>query len=103
MKVIHEIDVHLTKVVEVPEGFPEQISYKAIKNGNDGDRIPKRSVYSLGVSLAPIINNYDKVDIKDIQMFITEEEEKHDESGNESESSADVSGGDVAGESVENA
>lgn len=90
MQVIHEIDVHLTKVVDIPEGFPEQISYKAIKNGKDGDRVPKRSVYSLGVSLAPIINNYDKVDIKDIQMFIIEEN-KHDESADESTSEENVS------------
>jgi len=92
-KVIHEIKVRLTKVVEVPDDFPEQISYDCLHSGDyireHGDRVPKKAVYSLYAAISPLISNFDKVDIDKMQMFVTEED-KHDDSGEEKESMGDV-------------
>ena len=101
-EVIHEIKVRLTKVVEVPDGFPEQISYDCLHDNSyvekHGNTVNKKAVYSLFAALGPLINNYDKVDIDSMQMFISKEGE-HDESGKEKESMGDVPVGELASKS----
>lgn len=100
-EVVHEIKVRLTKVVEVPDNFPEQISYDCLHDHyveKHGNTVNKKAVYSLFAALTPLISNYDKVDIDSMQMFITKEGE-HDESGKEKESMGDVPVGELASES----
>lgn len=98
-EVVHEIKVRLTKVVEVPDEFPEQISYDCLHDKSYvekyGNTVNKKAVYSLFAALTPLISNYDKVDIDSMQMFITKEGE-HDESGKEKESVGDVPVGELA-------
>ncbi len=91
-KIIHEVDIHLTKVVEVPDDYPEQVSYDFVQSKKEG-KINKKSLYSLFMTLSPVMTSdyYDSVVIKKDQMFITEEGKKNDESGNESKSEGDVS------------
>lgn len=103
-KIVMEMDVHVTKVIEIPDDFPEQISYKALeamKTDPDADKkkIHKLSLYAVGATLTPLIKGYDKFDIKDSKMFIKEEEPKDDKLDGESESEGTVSEPDVETES----
>ena len=100
----YELDVHLTKVVQVPDNFGDQVSYERLKAGKEGDRFSKKSLYSIFSAIGPLISNYDDVKVKKAQMFITKEGDNNGEPGDQSESKADVpADGDVAGQSVENA
>lgn len=95
-KVIMEWDVHITKVIEVPEDFPEQIDYdtlEAWKHEPDADKkkVSKRSLYAIAKTIWPLNENYDKFEIKGAKMFITEEGKGDDKLAGKSSSKSKVS------------
>ena len=99
-KIVMEWDVHITKVIEVPEDFPEQIDYdtlEAWKHEPDADKkkVSKRSLYAIAKTIWPLNENYDKFEIKGAKMFITEEGKGDDKLAGKSSSKGSVSDSNV--------
>lgn len=98
-KYVTEMDVHVTSVIDIPDNMPNQITYDEFIKLNDRP-VKREGLFYLNGLFRPL-SMYDNINVKKVQLFITEE--KDDGSGKKSESDGDVQLTDVAGQSEANA